>query len=112
MQFKVCTSRTKCKHTSHYHRLGSLPTDPPCQLDVLRHDGHPLSMNGAQVGVLKKTDQVCLTGFLKSHHSRALEPQVSLEVLSNLTNKPLEGQLTDEQLRRLLVPMNRVQLHC
>ena len=27
-----------------------------------------------------------------------------LEVLGNLTDKPLEGQLADEQLRRLLVP--------
>ena len=26
-----------------------------------------------------------------------------LEVLSDLTNKPLEGQLADEELRRLLV---------
>ena len=73
-------------------------------MDVLGHDGDPLSVDGAQVGVLKKTDQVCLTGFLKSHHSRALEPQVSLEVLGNLTNKPLEGQLTDEQFSGLLVP--------
>ena len=29
-----------------------------------------------------------------------------LEVLSDLTNKPLEGQLADEELRRLLVPTN------
>ena len=27
-----------------------------------------------------------------------------LEVLSDLTNKTLEGELADEQLRRLLVP--------
>ena len=84
--------------------LGSLSTDPPGQLDVLGHDGDTLGVDGAQVGVLEQPDQVSLTGFLKSHHSRALEPQVSLEVLSNLTNEPLEGQLTDEQLRRLLVP--------
>ena len=29
-----------------------------------------------------------------------------LEVLGNLTNKPLEGQLADEELRRLLVATN------
>ena len=29
-----------------------------------------------------------------------------LEVLSDLTNKPLEGQLADEELGRLLVPTN------
>ena len=79
-------------------RLGPLATDPPSQLDILGHDGHPLGMDGAEVGVLKETHQVSLTSFLKSHHSRALEPQVSLEVLSNLTDKTLERQLADEQL--------------
>merc|ERR1719158_1750464 len=58
------------------------------------------------VGVLKETHQVGLTGLLQSHHSRALEPQVSFEVLSNLTNKALEWQLADEQFCRLLVPPN------
>ena len=28
----------------------------------------------------------------------------NLEVLGNLTNKPLEGQLTNQEFRRLLVP--------
>ena len=84
--------------------LSSLATDPPGQLDILGHDGHPLGMDGAEVGILKEPNQISLTCLLKSHHSRALEPQVSLEVLSNLTNKPLEWQLTDEQLCRLLVP--------
>ena len=61
-------------------------------------------MDGAEVGVLKETHQVGLASLLKSHHSRALEPQVSLEILGNLTNETLEGQLTNEQFSRLLVP--------
>ena len=61
-------------------------------------------MDGAQVGVLKQSNKVSLAGLLKSHDGGALEPQVSLEVLGNLTNKPLEGQLTDEQFSGLLVP--------
>ena len=71
-------------------KLGPLPTDPPGQLNVLGHDGHPLGVDGAEVGVLKETHQVSLTSLLESHHSGALEPQISLEVLSNLTNKTLE----------------------
>ena len=67
-----------------------LAADPPGQLDVLGHDGHPLGMDCTQVGVLEEAHQVCLTGLLKSHHSRALEPQVSLEILSNLSDKALE----------------------
>ena len=79
-------------------QLGPFTTDPPGQLDILGHDGHPLGVDGTEVGVLKETHQISLTSFLKSHHSRTLEPQVSLEVLSNLTDKTLERQLADEQL--------------
>merc|ERR1719500_1760883 len=61
-------------------------------------------MDGAEVGVLKETHQVRLASLLESHHSRALEPQVSLEVLGNLTDETLEGQLADEQFSGLLVP--------
>ena len=78
--------------------LSSFSTDPPGQLDVPGHDGDPLGVDGAQVGVLKQSNKVSLAGLLKSHHSRALEPQVSLEILSNLSDKALEGQLADEQL--------------
>ena len=61
-------------------------------------------MDGTEVGILKESHKVGLTGLLKSHHSRALESQVSLEILSNLTDETLEGQLADEQLCGLLVP--------
>merc|ERR1719365_175778 len=93
-------------------KLGPLATNPPSQLDILGHNGHPLGMDGTEVGVLKETHQVGLTGLLKGHHSRALEPQVSLEVLSNLTNKTLERKLADEQLCRLLIPPDLPQSNC
>ena len=60
-------------------------------------------MDGAQVGVLKQTDEVSLAGLLEGHDSRALEAEVSLEVLGNLTDQALEGQLADEELSGLLV---------
>ena len=84
--------------------LCTLATDPPGQLDVPGHDGDPLGVDGAQVGVLKQSHNVSLAGLLKSHDGRALEPQVSLEVLGDLTDQTLEGQLADEQLSGLLVP--------
>ena len=37
-------------------------TDPPGKLDVLWHDGDPLGVDGAQVGVLKQTNKVGLAG--------------------------------------------------
>ena len=45
--------------------LGPLSPNSPGELDVLWHDGHTLGVDGAQVGVLKQTNQVSLTGLLK-----------------------------------------------
>jgi len=41
--------------------------------------------------------------YLKSTNSCALEAKIGLEVLSNFTNKTLEGQFADQQLSGLLV---------
>ena len=84
-------------------KLSSLSTDPPGELDVLGHDGDPLGVDGAQVGVLEESDQVGLAGLLQSHDGAGLEPQVGLEVLGNLPDQTLEGQLADEELGGLLV---------
>ena len=83
--------------------LSTLSTDTAGKLDVLGHDGDTLGMDGTQVGVLKQTDEVSLTGLLESHDGRALEAEVCLEVLGNLTDQTLEGQLADEKLSGLLV---------
>ena len=85
-------------------RLGPLATDPPSQLDILGHNSDPLGMDGTEVGVLKETHKVSLASLLKSHYSRALKAQVSLEILSDLADQPLERELADQQLCRLLVP--------
>jgi hypothetical protein len=71
--------------------LGSFSSDSPSQLDILWHDGHTFGVNGAQVGVLKESDQVSLTGLLESADGCALEPEISFEVLSNFSHKTLEG---------------------
>jgi len=65
-------------------------------MGVFGHNSHSLSIDCAQVSVFEPTDQVSLTSLLYSHHSRALERKVSLEVLSNLANRSLERKLTDE----------------
>ena len=39
------------------------------QLHVSDHDGDSLSVDGAQVGVLEQTNQVCLCCFLESQNS-------------------------------------------
>ena len=65
-------------------------------------------MDGAEVGVLEEGDEVGLNGLLESADGRVLEEEIRLEVLSDLTDKTLEGQYADEELeekqqwRRLL----------
>ena len=91
--------------------LSSLSTDPPGELDVLGHDGDPLGVDGAQVGVLKQTNKVGLAGLLESHDGGGLEPEVSLEVLGDLSHQTLEGQLADEELSGLLVSPDLTESH-
>ena len=73
--------------------LGSLATDTTSQLNVLGHNSHPLGMDGTQVGIFEEPHKVSFSSLLKSHDSRALKPEVCLEVLSDLPDKPLERHL-------------------
>jgi hypothetical protein len=79
-------------------------------------------VNGGKVGILKEGDEVSLSGFLQCHHGRWLEAEIGLrgelammpkgnvkthlEVLSDLTNKTLEGKLADEELSWFLIATN------
>ena len=85
----VCFESDASKH------LRSFSADSAGQLNILWHDSDALGVNGAQVGIFKQTNKVGFACFLKSHDSRALETQVGLEILSDFTHKPLEGQLAD-----------------
>ena len=78
-------------------------TNAASQLDILWHDGHSFGVDGAQVGILEKSDQVGFGSFLQSADSRTLETQVGLVVLSDFTHKTLEWQLADQKLSGLLV---------
>lgn len=89
--------------------LGTFSADAAGQLDVLGHDGDSLGVDSAQVGVLEEPDQVGFARLLQCHHSGALETQVGLEVLSDLADQTLEGQLAYEQLGALLVTTDLTQ---
>ena len=92
--------------------LCSLSADSAGQLNVLGHDGDALGVDGAQVGVFKQTNKVSLAGLLKSHHSRTLESQIGLKILSDFSHKTLEGQLADQQLGRFLVTTDLTKSDC
>ena len=83
--------------------LSTLSSDSSGQLDVLWHDGDPLGVDGAQVGVFEESDQVGFGGFLEGSDSCRLESQVGLEVLGDLTDETLEWELSDQELGGLLV---------
>merc|ERR1712140_127212 len=91
--------------------LGSLSPDSPGELDVLWHDGHTLGVGGAEVGVLKQTNQVSLAGLLKSANGSRLESETSFEILSDFSDETLEGQLPDEELSGLLVSPDLTESH-
>ena len=73
------------------------------ELDVLGHDRNALGVDRAQVGILEETNKVGLRGLLEGEDGGALEAEVRLEVLRDLADEALEGELADEELRRLLV---------
>ena len=83
--------------------LTTLTTEAAGELDVLALDGDTLGVDGAEVGVLEEGDEVSLNGLLERTDGGALEAEVGLEVLGDLTDKTLERQLADEELGRLLV---------
>ena len=84
-------------------RLRALATDAAGELDVLGHDGHTLGVDGAEVGVLEEADEVSLGGLLEGEDGGGLEAEVGLEVLGDLADEALEGELADEELGGLLV---------
>ncbi len=93
----LCTFRgsNQCSQT--------LPTDAAGELDVLGHDRHTLGVDCAQVGVLEEPHEVSLRRLLQRQDGLRLKAQVGLEVLRDLSHKPLERELADEQLGGLLV---------
>ena len=91
--------------------LSSLSTNTASELNILGHDGDSLGVDGTQVGVFEQADQVRLAGLLQGHDGRPLEAEVRLEVLSDLTNQPLEGQFADQQFRALLITTDFTKSH-
>ena len=60
-------------------------------------------MDGAHVGVLEQADEVSLGGFLEGEDGGRLEASLSSDLVRNLLNQSLEGELADEEVSGLLV---------
>ena len=69
-------------------------------------------MDSAQVGVFEETDEVSFASLLEGHNGRALEAEVSLEILCDFTDKTLEWQFADEKFSRFLVSTDLTESDC
>lgn len=88
-----------------------LTTQTACEGKILGLYSDTLRVNGGEIGVLKEGDEVSFCCLLQSHYSRRLEAQVRLEVLRDLADETLEGELPDKKLSRFLVATNFAQCH-
>jgi len=68
------------------NNLSPLAADAPSKLDVLRHHSHTLSMDGAQLGFLKETDQVGLGCLLQRQNSRCRKARSVSVLLRDLAH--------------------------
>ena len=76
--------------------------EPFCEAHVLGHDGGPVGVDGAEIGVLEESDEVCLGGFLEGEQGTCLEAVIS-EILSEFAYESLKGEFAYEQFSSLLV---------
>ena len=53
-------------------------TNSNAAYQILRLDGHTLSVDGSQVGVLEEGDNVSLSSLLESHDGGGLEAEIGL----------------------------------
>ena len=60
------------------------------QLNVFGDDSDSLGMDGTQFGIFKQPHQVSFISLLKGTNFCILKPQVSLEILGNLSYQALE----------------------
>jgi hypothetical protein len=104
----VCQERVKqCKcHVSHHYTWLTemfIGSHLPSNLHVLLYDCDMLGMKGTQVCVLKQSNEVRFWSLLEGKYSSALEMNVILEILSNLSYQTLEWHLANQKVSRLLV---------
>ena len=86
-----------------FPRSELLTSDSPGQLDVSDHDGHSSGVDGAHVGVLEQTNEVCLDGLLEGEEGRALESELRVALVSDVLDDSLERQLSDQEVSGSLV---------
>ena len=62
-------------------------------------------MNGAQVGIFEETSQIALSGFLKCKEGLRLESELSIDTVTDCSDKSLEWSLSEHEGNSLLVSL-------
>ena len=86
-----------------------MASDSSCKPHVLDRDGHTLGMEGAKVSVFHETNDVGLGSLLKSKDGIGSKPKVTLVILCDLLDQPLERKLPDQKIHPLLVPSDLLE---
>lgn len=73
------TTKATILQKDPWTNLSTFTPDPPSQLNIFRHNGNTLGMDGTKIGVLEQTNKVSFSCFLQCQNSVALETQISLQ---------------------------------
>ena len=69
--------------------LGPLSADPSGESNVFGHDGNPLGVDGAKIGVLEQTDQVSLGRFLYKTYKESVNSKPRRQVKPYFKHLPI-----------------------
>ena len=83
----------------------AITSDSSREHHVLLHDSLPLSVNCAQVGVFKKTDDVGFGSLLDGKEGGGLEAQVRVVISAHGPHKSLEGGSGQQIFETFLIPL-------
>lgn len=85
---------------------GLVASDAPGQVHVLLLHSHAFGVDGAQVRVLEKADNVGLRGLLERVESLRLESELVVHVHSDTSDQSLEASSGQEHIGALLVALD------
>mmetsp|Transcript_12929 Transcript_12929/g.19584 ORF Transcript_12929/g.19584 Transcript_12929/m.19584 type:complete len:234 (+) Transcript_12929:417-1118(+) len=120
----IMASNVRCPPTFLYSSQASLSLSllerssftpqSSCQIHVADHDGHPLGVDGAEVGIFEQPHHVGFAGLLQGQDSLGLESVLLILLCGpgDLANQTLKGELLHQQVGALLVLSNLAKSNC
>lgn len=98
-----------CFHLDETSTRVTLPSDSAGQVHVLLHDGHTVSVDCTELGVLEDPMQVGLSSLLQSEQCLCLYRQLGVDPLEYFLHNSLEGGPREHQTCVLLVLLDLLE---